>query len=101
MKSIEAAIKKFPQEFMTTIEARSQTTPNETNRLQHLAMYEAIGEENWDEVHEILCSRYSAGPLTGVVYCLETYSGIENEAWHEICALFEADAIVALPEDNE
>jgi len=101
MKSIEAAIKKYPQEFMDSINARSRTTPSETNRLQHLALYEAIGEENWEEVHKILCSRYSAGPLTGVVYCLESYSDIENEAWHEICKLFEDDAIIALPEDEE
>lgn len=70
MNSILEAIKLYPQEFIDTLEARANTTPNETNRINHLALQHAIAVKDWQHVGEVILDPWYHKPLEGVVFCL-------------------------------
>lgn len=94
MKTIFEAIKKFPNQFKSTVCARFLSTPNITNAKNHNLLAMAIELEDWDSVKTILELDVYRKPLEGVVYCLETYSDIDNKDWLYIVELFEENKIV-------
>ena len=94
MKTIFEAIKKFPNQFKSTVGARFLSTPNINNAKNHNLLAMAIELEDWDSVKTILELDVYRKPLEGVVYCLETYSDIDNEDWLYIVELFEENKIV-------
>lgn len=94
MKSILEAIKLYPQEFIDTLEARANTTPNETNRINHLALQHAIVVEDWQHVEEVILDPWYHKPLGGVIFCLDRYSDTDNTVWKEVVKLFKEGKIV-------
>ena len=94
MKTILEAIQQYPDQFIDTINARAATTPSEDNRFNHLIMSSLIREEDWYEVAPRLLHSSYRKPLKGVIFCLDTYSEIDNTVWHEIVNLFEEGKIV-------
>lgn len=82
------AIKAQPKHFILTCLARSKTTPNHTNRVNHLEMADAINTKNWIKVEDLLLSDVYRKPLDGVVYCLSQYSDIDSETHLVIVDLF-------------
>lgn len=93
MNTILDAIKMYPQQFIDTCYARSQTTPSSTNKTDHLFMVHYIEREMWDFVADILKDPQYHKALKGVVLCLSQYSDIEGELWHEIVKLYEEGKI--------
>ncbi|CAL9966464.1 hypothetical protein VPHF99_0113 [Vibrio phage F99] len=94
MKTILEAIQQYPDQFIDTINARANTTPSETNKFNHLMMSSLIQKQNWYTVSERLSHNNYRKPLEGVIFCLDTYSEIDNTTWHEIVNLFEEGKIV-------
>jgi hypothetical protein len=94
MKTLLEAIQQYPEQFISTCRARANTTPSSENRVNHQLMAIFIDDENWDKVSEILEADYYRKPLEGVVFCLDTYSEIDNNAWEEIIDLFEEGKFV-------
>lgn len=86
--SILEAIKAQPKHFILTCLARSRTTPNHVNRVNHLEMADAINTKNWKKVTDLLVSDVYRKPLDGVVYCLSYYSDIDSETHRIIVDLF-------------
>lgn len=89
MERLLEQVKKYPTDFQIAIAARSKTTPSEVNRANHIALYTHIGLEEWDEALAVMSKPEYRRPLEGVVYCLEAYSGMDKQTWHEICNLLD------------
>lgn len=94
MKSILEAIKLYPQEFIDTLEARANTTPNEFNRDNHNVMITAIASKDWQQVQETITDSWYQKPLEGVIFCLDRYSDIDNTVWKEVVKLFKEGKMV-------
>jgi len=94
MNTILDAIKMYPQQFIDTCYVRSQTTHNKDNAFLQLLMIEFIKYERWVGVEGMLSGKTYLKPLEGVIFCLERYSDIDNETWHEIVKLFEEGKLV-------
>lgn len=94
MKTLLEAIKKYPEQFISTCIARSETTPNQTNELNHLSMSVAIKLEAWNLVAELLVNPDYNNPLKGVLFCLPRYSDIGHFVYQEIIELFEEGKLV-------
>ena len=88
MKTLLEAIQAHPEQFISTIEARADTTPSEVNKTNHLFMAHWIKMEMWEFVGELLTDLMYRKPLEGVVFCLDRYSDIDNNVWHLIVDLF-------------
>lgn len=70
MMQLIVSIKQFPARYIHTIRSRSYTTPNATNRMNHLLLISAIENEQWEQVHVILSTPSYKRPLHGVLCCL-------------------------------
>ena len=94
MKTILEAIQQYPDQFIDTINARANTTPNEFNKANHQVLAQWIKMEMWNPVGELLEDPMYYLPLEGVLACLTRYSDMEREAFWEIFELFEEGKIV-------
>ena len=94
MKTILEAIQQYPEQFISTCRARANTTPSEENKSNHLLMALNIASGDWSRVEHLLNHKGYCKPLEGVIFCLDTYSEIDNIVWHEIVNLFEEGKIV-------
>lgn len=94
MKTLLEAIQQYTDQFISTLQARANTTYSNTNKGLHLLMNTHIVHEDWDSVKGLLMDEWYHKPLKGVVYCLDTYSEIEREVWFNIVELFENGDIV-------
>jgi len=94
MKTLLEAIQQYPEPFISTLQARANTTPNPTNRSLHLTLADCIELHMWVEVEDIIQLQKYRKPLEGVVYCLDRYSEIDNNVWHQIVDLFEQEKFV-------
>ncbi|AUR89128.1 hypothetical protein NVP1121O_100 [Vibrio phage 1.121.O._10N.286.46.C4] len=100
MKTVLEAIKQYPQEFISTFKVRANTTPSKTNQANHLAASMAVESESWGALKNLLEEPCYRKPLEGVIYCLETYSGIDTLIWGEIVDLYKVGAITEI-ESND
>jgi hypothetical protein len=94
MNTILDAIKMYPQQFIDTCYVRSQSTPSPLNKNNHLFLAEKIKENDWGMVEDKLTRAAYSKLLKGVILCLERYSDIDNETWHEIVKLYEEGKLV-------
>ncbi len=94
MKTLLEAIQQYPDQFISTLEARANTTPNPTNRSVHLTLADCIDLRMWNEVEDIIQLVKYRKPFEGVIYCLDSYSEIDNTVWHEVVDLFEQERFV-------
>lgn len=94
MKTILEAIQTYPEQFISTLEARADTTPCTVNHNNHLLLCIYIDDENWCKLAEMLDASYYRKPLEGVITCLTRYSDMERETFWEIFELFEEGKIV-------
>lgn len=94
MKTLLEAIQTYPEQFISTLQARADTTPSDTNREIHLHMADMIMLGNWVTVRERLFDIDYRKPLEGVVFCLDRYSDIDNNVWHQIVELFNEEKFV-------
>ena len=94
MKTILEAIQQYPEQFISTCRARANTTPSSENKTNHLSVAMFIKMEEWEAVSSMITSNAYRKPLDGVIFCLDTYSEIDNAVWHEIVNLFEEGKIV-------
>ena len=88
MKTVLEAIKIYPEEFISTLDARSQTTPSRLKKGNHELMIELIKGEVWDVVSHLIQLPVYTKPFEGVIYCLERYSNIDKELWCAIVDLY-------------
>lgn len=94
MNTILDAIKLYPQQFINTCYARSQSTPSPINKNNHLFLAQKIKENDWEMVEDRLTRAAYSKPLKGVIFCLERYSDIPNPVWHEIVKIYEEGKLV-------
>ncbi len=94
MKTLLEAIQTYPEQFISTLEARADTTPCEANKTNHLFMAHWIKMEMWDCMEELLTDTMYRKPLEGVTFCLDRYSDIDNNVWHQIVDLFNEEKFV-------
>lgn len=84
MKTLLDYIKQYPDAFRYTAERRSETTPSATNRMNHNIFAEAVANEDWNIVEELINLPEYQKPLDGVVTCLISYSVLDNVTCIEI-----------------
>ena len=94
MKTLLEAIQQYPDQFISTLQARANTSPNPINESVHLTLADCIDMRMWNEVVDIIQLQKYRKPLEGVIYCLDRYSEIDNKVWHEIVDLFEQEKFV-------
>lgn len=94
MNTLLEAIQEYPEQFISTCSARANTTPSVKNRVNHYFMEYYIKLGMWEGVTELLKDSSYRKPLEGVVYCLDSYSEIDNNVWHQIVDLFNEGKIV-------
>lgn len=78
MKTLLDYIKQYPDAFCYTAERRSETTPSPTNRMNHIIFAEAIANEDWNIVEELINLPEYRKPLDGVIACLINYSALDD-----------------------
>ncbi len=88
MKTLLEAIQAHPEQFISTLKARADIMSSATNRDIHLHMADMIMLGNWVTVGERLFDTDYGKPLEGVIFCLDKYSDIDNNVWHQIVDLF-------------
>ncbi len=88
MKTLLEAIQAHPYKFISTLEARADTTPSPDNKFAHESMACYIYLNHWDEVEKLILDPMYRKPLEGVVFCLDRYSDIDNTVWHQVVDLF-------------
>tara|TARA_R100000541_G_C1897352_1_gene84009 strand:- start:55169 stop:55453 length:285 start_codon:yes stop_codon:yes gene_type:complete len=81
MKTLLEYIKLYPESFIATATRRSQTTPSQQNRTNHLFLAESISSKKWDYVESIITMPEYQSPLDGVVVCLNDFSNLP----HDVC----------------
>lgn len=81
MKTLLEYIKLHPEAFIATATRRSQTTPYQQNRANHLLLAKSISGEKWDNVTNIISMPEYQSPLDGVVVCLNDFSSLS----HDVC----------------
>lgn len=94
MNSILDAIKQYPEAFIQTARSRANTSPSHMNRTNHIKLVNAIREQNWDEVSEIITNPYYYRAFEGVVHCLGLYGGLEHDQLYPILMLHENGMII-------
>ncbi len=94
MKTLLEAIQTYPEQFISTLEARADTTPCEDNKTNHLYLCCYISLNLWKEVEHLILKLEYRKPLEGVVFCLDRYSDIDNNVWHQIVDLFNEEKFV-------
>jgi hypothetical protein len=92
MKTLLEAIKQHPEEFISTCKSRARTTPNQTNRFNHLSLSVAIRLADWDAAASLLLEPDYRKPLEGVVFCLDM--GYDYSIKSKIIELFEEGKLV-------
>ena len=83
-----AYIKMYPEGFIQTIIHRSETTPSDRNRENHLTFAEAIEEGYWEVVEDMINSLEYRKPLDGVIACLVSNSGLDFDTCVDIYELW-------------
>lgn len=81
MKTLLEYIKLYPEAFIATAIRRSETTPSQQNRTNHLLLVESISSGKWGCVENIITMPEYQSPLDGVVVCLNTYGNLP----HDVC----------------
>ncbi|AGH31880.1 hypothetical protein VPIG_00022 [Vibrio phage PWH3a-P1] len=94
MNTVLEAIQQNPECFISTLESRAMTTPSQQNKDNHTCLSIFIKYEKWDDVKEILLKGNYQQAFDGVVYCLSTYSGINNKVWHKVVDLWNEGKVV-------
>lgn len=94
MKTLLEAIQQYPDQFISTLQARANTTHSETNKANHKMLSIFIKSESWHKVEDMIQQPVYLKPFNGVIYCLDRYSEIDNKAWHQIVDLFEQEKFV-------
>ena len=77
-------IKMYPEGFTH----RSETTPSDLDRENHLTFSEGIENEDWKVVEDMINSPEYRKPLDGVVACLISYSGLNFDTCCDIYELW-------------
>ncbi|CAH9013595.1 conserved hypothetical protein [Vibrio phage 424E50-1] len=94
MKTLLEAIQTYPEQFISTLHARANTTPSAVNRMTHETLADSIELGLWENVIDIIQLQNYRKPLEGVVFCLDRYSDIDNNVWHQIVDLFNEEKFV-------
>lgn len=94
MNTILHAIKLYPQDFIDTLKARAETTPNEINKVNHKFLAHWIEISSWELVADLLGDPLYQRPLEGVIFTLNKYSSIDRRVWHDIAELYEEGELV-------
>ncbi len=94
MKTLLEAIQTYPEQFISTLEARADTMSSATNREIHLHMKDMIMLGNWVTVGERLFDMDYGKPLEGVIFSLDRHSDIDNNVLHQIVDLYNEEKFV-------
>lgn len=94
MKTLLESIQQYPDQFISTLHARADTTPSEENKRNHILLAAYIAGRYWESVIAILQLITYRKPLEGVIFCLDRYSEIDNNVWHQIVDLFNQEKFV-------
>ncbi len=94
MKTLLEAIQTYPEQFISTLYARADTTHSEVNRMTHETLADSIELGLWENVEDIIQLGNYRKPLEGVIFCLDRYSDIDNNVWHQIVDLFNEEKLV-------
>ena len=77
-------IKQYPEEFCNVIKVRSQTTPSDINRRNHLLLVKYINSGAWNDVQQLISSTEYKHPFDVVIDCMNKYSGLEFDVCVDI-----------------